>query len=113
MDSKALFSGTTASPSPPECWGLQLHDPTIVKACLQYLHKQLDYDKVLDKLDKLNKIPPASWSTSDTLSYDHLDTLITESMRNVAPLQKRTKNHMKGHPFNPMLLIPCNIGDHT
>lgn len=60
--------------------GLQLRDPRIVDAYLQALFDQLEYHKVMEKLDWLVSISVDAWKEEDRITYIKLDTIITEAM---------------------------------
>ena len=67
--------------APPSYRRLQLQDPRLRNEYRDHLHKQLTYHKVYDKVQALQEASENSkWTTEETLAYQIVDKLITESM---------------------------------
>jgi hypothetical protein len=91
LDSQILFAEDTCPIEHPRHCGLQLKDPRKVDACITFLHKQLQYHKVLEKLQDLDTIvTKGTWTDEDTTQYEKLDTIVTESMRHAEREVTRT-----------------------
>jgi hypothetical protein len=66
---------------PPCRRQLQLHDPEIVANYNTTLQAQLNYHKIPEKLEKLQKIvDEGRWADEHQHEYEKLDKLITEAM---------------------------------
>lgn len=78
--SRLLFSSNTYELIRPKGRGLQLKDPQVVDAYIQALFDQMEYHKILEKLDRLVQISVEEWSSHDRDTYIKLDRIITEAM---------------------------------
>ena len=82
--------------------GLQLKDPRVVDAYLQALFDQLEYHKVMDKLDRLIGISVDEWTEDDRVTYIKLDTTITEAM--VYAERMCARRYSTKYQWSPLLL---------
>jgi hypothetical protein len=81
FDADQLFAGDTPPLAPPCCRSLQLHDPRLVTKYKEVLHHQLEYHRILDRVQELEKAAQQnSWMPQHTQDYEDLDTIITKSM---------------------------------
>ena len=82
--------------------GLQLRDPCIVGAYILALFEQLDYHKVMKKLDRLVQIAVEDWTERDRITYEKLDPVITESM--IYAESTCAKRYSTKYHWSPLLL---------
>ena len=76
FSAELLFRSNTYELIRQEGRGLQLKDPRIVDIYIQTLFDQLEYHKIMEKLDRIVAIKVGDWTEEDT----KLETIVTEAM---------------------------------
>ena len=102
FNARLLFQSNTYELARLKGRGLQLKDPRIVDAYVQALFDQLDYHKVWEKLDRLVTIRVEDWKETDRITYEKLDTIITESM--IYAERNCSKRYSTRFQWSPLLL---------
>ena len=107
FSSSLLFGSNTYELAQQRGRGLQLKDPRIVDAYIQALFDQFSYHKVLEKLDRLMEITVEDWTVEDTITYEKLDTLITEAMTYAEKVC--SKRYSTRFQWSPLLLKAVHV----
>ena len=97
-----LFNSNTYELVRQKGRGLQLRDPRIVDAYILSLFEQLEYHKVMKKLERLVRIKVEDWKDSDRITYEKLDRIITESM--IYAESSCAKRYSTRYHWSPLLL---------
>ena len=97
-----LFSSNTYELSRQRGRGLQLRDPRIVDAYIQKLFDQLEYHKVMEKVDRLVAISVEDWTEDDKETYVKVDTIITEAMKYAE--RECARRYSTKYEWSPLLL---------
>lgn len=103
FNAKIIFVLDTHPIKPPCYRQLQLHDPRIVGKYNDILSYQLNYHKIITKLDRLySKAMGSSWTSSNTVEYNKIDKIITDSM--LYAEQSSCKRYSSKFEWSPSLI---------